>query len=119
MSLTDEQRNGVIRILHHAFIMMRSGGLTNNLGRPKSKSRKSKRECKRQRKQMRKAHEKVVAFAEAMHNIPLILYNDQFDYAFHKRKIESYLDACPELQGYLNDLEEMAYGRDTSQTSQH
>jgi len=92
--LSKKQRAYAIQLMHLAFLTLRSGALTRDL----IKKGKGKR------KRMRKAHEGIVAFGEALHNIPLDIIRNSMNFDFHKEMISSEIDACPVLEKFLKEL---------------
>ena len=96
--LTQVQREALVKMLYDAFVLIRSPGYQYFWDKPEDWNDLAK---------VQAAVNHLVAFGEALHNIPARLYQGDFDFAFHKAKIARYVGMNPLLADFITQLEEI------------
>lgn len=96
--LSRAQQEALARMLSEVFVSLRAPGYQYFWHRQEDWSDLAK---------MQAAVDRSVAFAEVMHNIPLHLFSDDFDFAFHKEGLAIYAEKYPEMAHFLVRLEEI------------
>ena len=97
-NLTRAQQEALMKLLSTAFVLLRSPGYQYFW---------EKQEDWNDLAKVQAAVERSIAFGEALHNLPLYIFRSNFDFKFHKRMLESYLDDVPDFMGLINDLEDI------------
>jgi len=97
--LSDAQRKAISeRILGSAFLYLRSPGYgyfwesEEDLQNPKK---------------LRAALRRSICFGEALHNIALHLWSDDFWFDYQIRSLEFYAEDAPELKGFIEELNDI------------
>jgi len=96
--LTRSQQEALARMLSEVFVSLRAPGYQYFWDRQEDWNDLAK---------VQAAVDRSVAFAEVMHNIPLYLFRDDFDFAFHKEGLAIYAEKYPEMIHFLARLDEI------------
>lgn len=97
-NLTRAQQEALMKLLSTAFVFLRSPGYQYFW---------EKQEDWNDLAKVQAAVERSIAFGEALHNLPLYIFRNNFDFKFHKRMLESYLEDVPDFMVLINDLEDI------------
>jgi hypothetical protein len=101
--LSQVQREALTALMHEAFVSIRSAsarkwGYMTKPGVSEAQA-------------LAAALGWAETLAEAMHNIPLLLWDDRFDFRMARLYFEEWTDRYPDFKGYiesLNEIEHMA-----------
>ena len=97
-NLTRAQQEALMQLLSSAFVLLRSPGYQYFW---------EKQEDWNDLAKVQAAVERSIAFGEALHNIPLYIFRNNFDFSIHRQAMESYLEVVPDFAGLIEDLKDI------------
>ena len=97
-NLSRAQQEALMNLLSTAFVFLRSPGYQYFWAKPEDWNDVAK---------LQAAVKRSIAFGEALHNIPLYIFRNNFDFAIHRQAMESYLEQVPDFAGLIEDLKDI------------